>query len=317
MTVNRPAGQPAPSKNSPPTSRRSARQQRIASREANRNLSRAGTSGSSGGGAGPLLAMTGIAVIVGIIVILAAVNLTASKTPSNGLPDILAPTDIIPATIATSGHTLGSADAKVTIDLWSDFQCPYCGDFYRDEEAKIVSTYITTGKAKLVWHDEAIVDSIVGHGTESLDAANASRCAMDQGKFWLYHNWLYANQYTEGTGSFTKDRLKTIGQKAGLDMSTFGSCVDNGTHDAEVRAETASAPVNSDGQHGTPTILVNGKLTTDFSLAVVSAAIDSALGIAPSPSPSTSAAPTASGSIAPTASPTAAPASVAPSASAS
>ena len=302
MTSNRPSGRPSNAGGVPPTSRRSARQQRLASREANRALARAGTHGSSGS-SGPLLMYTVIAVAIAAIVIGGALILTNQSKPAT--QSLTAPNPPVgsantPKSIPASGLTLGNADAKHTIDVYEDFQCPYCRDFTVDSEPQIVANYVATGKAKLVWHDKVIIDSGVG-GTESLDAANAARCAEDQGMFWPYHDWLYANQYTEGSGAFTKDRLKTIGQLAGVpDLTKFNSCVDSGTHNDEVKSASAASTYTS-----TPTIVVDGTPTSGFDYATVAAALDKALGVTPSPSAGSSASASAGATASPSASPAA------------
>jgi protein-disulfide isomerase len=238
-----------------------------------------------------------IAVAVAAVVIAGAFLLTNQSKTAQSVGPISAPVGsaITPKTISSSGFTLGNADAKHTIDLYEDFQCPVCRDFTHDVEPQIVSNYVATGKAKLVWHDFLVIDAKVG-GTESLDAANAARCANDQNMFWPYHDWLYANQYFEGSGAFTKDRLKSIGKQAGIaDLTKFNSCVDSGTHNAEVQAETHPSDAG-----GTPSIYVDGgSVLASSDYATIAAALDKALGVTPSPSvapsPSTaSPAPTAS-----------------------
>jgi protein-disulfide isomerase len=301
MSQSRPNGRPsAPGKSVPPTSRRSARQQRLANREANRALSRAGTSGSSGGGLGTLMLWTAIAIVIGVVVIGGAYMLTSksSNGSSYGSP---IPARVVTSTdVPTSGQTLGYTDAKLTVDVYSDFQCPNCLAFALETEPTLVDKYVKTHKIKIVYRDFLVIDGNTG-GHESLDAANAARCAADQGKFWLYHDVLYANQHREGSGAFTKDRLKTMGGLIGLDMSTFGTCVDNGQHNAEI--QTAQTSVPTDAQ-GTPAVYVVGKLVANFDTATISAAIDAALNPA-SPSPSVAATPSASAAAtgAPTASP--------------
>jgi protein-disulfide isomerase len=248
-----------------------------------------------------------IAVAIAAIVIAGAFLLTSqpkAKQQPLGSPNGPVGSAITPLSIPANGQTLGNANAPHTIDIYEDFQCPVCRDFTADVEPQIVANYVATGKAKLVWHDFVVNDANLG-GTESLDAANAARCASDQGKFWPYHDWLYANQYPEavgGSGAFTKDRLKTIGQLVGIaDLTKFNSCVDGGTHDAEIRAESHPSDAT-----GTPSIYVDGgSVLPGYSYSVISQALDKALGVTPSPSAgaSASASATPSATPAPSASP--------------
>jgi protein-disulfide isomerase len=301
MTQSRPNGRPdAAGKSAPPTSRRSARQQRLANREANRALSRAGTSGSASGGAGTIMLWSVVAIVVGLIVIGGALYLT-NQAASAPMGSPIPPHVVTPSGIAENGRTLGSADAKVTIDAWEDFRCTACFDFTMTTEPQLVDNYIKTGKVKFVFHDFLVIDSKTPGATESRDAANAALCASDQGKFWALHDWLFTNQSPrEAPGAFTLDRLVAIGKDAGMDMTSFEPCVRNGTHLTEIASEQGTVPSDAGG---TPSIYVNGKLMTDYSYATISAAIDAALN--PSASPATSATPTSAAT--PTTAPTAAP----------
>jgi protein-disulfide isomerase len=243
-----------------------------------------------------------VALVVAAVVIGGAVwwsNQPKTKPP---LHSAVAPAGsaVTPSSIPENGFTLGDPNAKHTIDVYEDFQCPNCRDFTHDTEPQIVANYVAGGRAKLVWHDFIVIDKNPGTlGTESLDAANAARCANDQSQFWLMHDWLYANQYTEASGAFTKDRLKAIGKAAGIkDLNKFNSCVDAGTHNDEINAE--SIP---DGATGTPTVVLDGKILAAFDYATVSAALDGALGVTPSPSVSPSPSPTPTSTPTPIASP--------------
>jgi protein-disulfide isomerase len=202
----------------------------------------------------------------------------AAHTPNSGqnLPAIMMPSaaDLTPASIPSNGRTLGSATAAHTLDIWEDFQCGSCRDFTIDTESQLLGAYVVTGKVKIVFHDFIVVDSMVG-GTESLDAANAAYCAADQGQFWTYHDWLFANQYAEGSGAYSNDRLQAIGVAAGIhDMTTFNACVSGGIHDGEISAETPPA-----GAIGAPTMTVDGgEPLSDWDYDTVSTAIDVAGG---------------------------------------
>jgi protein-disulfide isomerase len=292
--------------NVPPTSRRSARQQRIANREANRNLSRASTRGASGANS-QFLIYTAVAVVIAVVVIAAAFILSNQKgTPSSqlGAPNAPAGSMVTPASIPSNGRTLGDPNAPVTLDLWEDYQCTACWTFTHDMEPQIVANYVATGKVKVVFHDYLTIDSYQAGAHESADAANAAQCANDQGRFWQYHDWLFANQYQENSGAFTKDRLKSIAAAmGGLDTARFNTCVDSGSHDADVQAEQKNLP---SGAKGTPSIVVNGTLLGSYDYATIAKAIDTALGVSPSPSVSATATPpviTATPSVVPAASP--------------
>jgi protein-disulfide isomerase len=143
---------------------------------------------------------------------------------------------------------LGSADAAIVIREYGDFQCPSCGAFARQIEPQIRAAYIDTGIARLEWHDFAWI------GRESRDAANAARCAGDQGAFWEYHDVLYRSQAGENQGAFSKERLKDLGERLDLEPVAFGACVDGDSHADAVARDMAD--VRERGFNATPTFLV-------------------------------------------------------------
>jgi protein-disulfide isomerase len=254
-----------------------------------RQLARAGTARSPGGGLA-LLLWSGVAVVIALVVIGGAIVLTQHATPTPGAP--VPPTVLTPSDIASSDRTLGNPNAPVTIDLYGDFRCSACLYFTVNSgiEGQVIDKYVRSGEAKLVWHDFLSIDLNQGN-TASRDAANAAWCAADQGKFWTMHDWLYANDGggTEVPSVFTQDRLLAIGQAAGLDMSKFTPCVTGGTHFQAIAEEMSNAPKDLTG---TPTVYVDGKQIDPGQVPTfqdISTAVDSALAQATSaPSASTS-----------------------------
>jgi len=108
--------------------------------------------------------------------------------------------------VSSSDFITGDTNAPVTIVLYVDFQCPFCGKFFKDTEQTVLADYIKAGKVKLVSRDFAFL------GDESLKAAEAARCAADQGKFWEYHDYLFTHQKGENQGNFSNLNLKTYAQ---------------------------------------------------------------------------------------------------------
>ena len=86
-------------------------------------------------------------------------------------------------------------------------------------------------------------------------AAEATECADDQGKFWEYHDLLYANQ-----GALDVDSLKGYAAELGLDTATFNDCLDTGKQTAEVEKDSQDA--QSYGGTGTPAFFINGLLVS-------------------------------------------------------
>lgn len=160
------------------------------------------------------------------------------------------PSTTVPPGITQNGHVRGQANAPVTIDEYADFQCPACGMFARTTEAQILSSYVAKGQVKIVFHNFAFL------GQESNWASEAALCAGEQGKFFDFHDRLYAAQSGENQGAFAKDRLKKMGNDLGL-TPAFGACVDSGKYAQTVRDEQKAG--QAIGVSKTPTLFVNGK----------------------------------------------------------
>jgi protein-disulfide isomerase len=116
-------------------------------------------------------------------------------------------------------NAAGDPNAPIKIEEYSDFQCPYCGQFTETTEPQLMETYVADGTVYFVYHSfgEFI-------GSESGDSAEAAYCAGDQEKFWEMHDIIFANQAGENAGAFTDRRLTAFAEKLELDMNAFTSC---------------------------------------------------------------------------------------------
>lgn len=157
------------------------------------------------------------------------------------------------------GISLGDPKAPVTIVEFADFQCPFCGRFHQAVEPRIKAEYVQTGKARFIYRDFAFLDSVSGNEQgESHRAAEAARCANDQGKFWEYHDYLYEHQKGENQGAFSDDNLKRFAAAVGLDSGEFNSCFASGKHKDAVLSDTVAG--RKAGVNGTPATFINGRL---------------------------------------------------------
>ena len=154
-----------------------------------------------------------------------------------------------PATTAAGpsadDRAIGPATAPVTIVEYGDFGCPTCLAW---EKAGILNQVISQygDKVHFVWRDFPVITA------QSPKAAEAGRCAQDQGKFWAYHDLLYAKAPALDVNS-----LKTYAAQMGLDAAKFNQCLDSGQHQAEVNRDEQDAYA----YHftGTPSFLINGQ----------------------------------------------------------
>jgi len=146
---------------------------------------------------------------------------------------------------------LGSPDAPVTIVEFGDYQCPFCQRWNTNTKPPIVDNFIETGKAKLVFVDLAII------GPDSQKAHAGSYCADEQGLYWEYHDFLYANQGHENSGWVNSNNLKSLVSGIdGLDTDSFAQCLDSGKYEQRVKDNTNIA--KKAGARSTPSFIIIG-----------------------------------------------------------
>jgi len=153
-------------------------------------------------------------------------------------------------------NAMGNPDAPVKIEEFSDFQCPYCKKFSDEAEKLIVDNYIATGKVYFVYIPYGPTGEYIG--PESKDSALASFCAAEQGKFWEYHDIIFANHSGENVGDYTEKRLMAFAETLELDMDSFRSCYIDEKY--EQRLAEGIAYGKSAGIGPTPSFLINGKI---------------------------------------------------------
>jgi protein-disulfide isomerase len=151
-----------------------------------------------------------------------------------------------------TGFAVGSGSA--TVDIYEDFLCPHCKEF-EDSSGAAVQQLGTQNKAHVVYHPIAILNgsSTTNYSTRS---AAAAACAAADGKFREYAEALFAQQPSEGSAGLSDDQLVQIGKSIGLNNSSFGKCVRDGTYKSWVTHVTDEA--SAAGVTGTPTVKVNG-----------------------------------------------------------
>lgn len=136
---------------------------------------------------------------------------------------------------------VGGESAKVVIEEFSDFACPFCGGGARRMK-RLLNLY--GAKIRLVFRNYPLnADSIV--------AAEASLAAHAQGKFWHMHDLLYDNP-----NAHSRADLISYGRKIGLQMDRFTKDLDTHKHRTQVDREIALGTKKM--IKGTPTFFING-----------------------------------------------------------
>ena len=161
------------------------------------------------------------------------------------------------------GPSFGPEDAKVTVVEFSDFQCPYCSraanvvDQVKEKYGTRV--HFVFRQFPLPMHENA-------HG-----AAEAALAANAQGKFWEFHDKLFANQ-----GKLTREGLEGFAKEAGLNVADFKKALDSKAFAGDVDSDVKLG--ESVSVSGTPTMFINGaRVANPTSFEAIAAQIDGAL----------------------------------------
>jgi protein-disulfide isomerase len=166
--------------------------------------------------------------------------------------------------VAANDPSYGDAKAAVTIVEFSDFQCPYClraMPTLKQVQQKYGS------RVRVVWKDFPLYRI----HPQALKAAEGARCAEEQGKFWPYHDILFANQ-----SALMLDDLKKYAKDLSLDTPRFNMCMDSAKYAARVK-EGIDAGMRL-GVSSTPTLFINGRvLPGAYPIDEISAVIDEEL----------------------------------------
>jgi protein-disulfide isomerase len=137
----------------------------------------------------------------------------------------------------------GDGGARVTLVEFTDYQCPVCARHARETSPEILKEFVDTGRVRYVVMDLPL-ESI---HTSAFKAAEASRCARDQGKYWEMHDRLFEQQRAlEPWGAHA--------EALGLDLAAWQQCLDSGRHAAGIREDMAEA--QRLGARGTPSFLL-------------------------------------------------------------
>lgn len=158
----------------------------------------------------------------------------------------LKPPPIQRAQVTTNGAPFkGAEKAQVTIVKFEDFECPFCKNV-QPTLASVLKQY--NGRVRVV-HKDLPLEAI--HRQAQL-AAEAARCAGDHGKFWEYHDILYAK-----APKFAADDLKAYAKDMSLDTAKFDQCLTSGKYRAAVQKDLSEGAQL--GLTGTPTFFINGR----------------------------------------------------------
>jgi protein-disulfide isomerase len=150
------------------------------------------------------------------------------------------------ATVPVEGAPIrGTKAAPITIVEFSDFHCPFCKKV-QPTLMEVLAKY--PDKVRLIYKDLPLE----GLHPQARRASEAARCAGDQGKFWEYHDKIYA-----GGPDVAPEYLRKLATDVGLELKAFETCLADGKHKPGIQTDLDQA--SQLGLSGTPAFFINGR----------------------------------------------------------
>lgn len=209
-----------------------------------------------------------IAGIAAAAVVLIGILFWANRGSSN-LPGLHTADAAALEGIPTNGRIIGDPNAPVHLIEYGDYQCPACASFHTSYFPLLLSDYISTGKVQFEFRDLAFL------GPDSITAAEAAACSIEQDGFWPYHDTIFSNHYGENLGNLSKSRLLKMAELADLDKDKISSCLKDGATSADV--QTMHQEATNLGITSTPSFVLNGEVEQWAGWDALKQSIDNAL----------------------------------------
>jgi protein-disulfide isomerase len=158
---------------------------------------------------------------------------------------------VVKAKLSIEGaYSMGSKDAPLTMVEFTDFQCPFCQRFHVNTFAELKRDYIDTGKLRFVSRDLPL-----DFHPNAMQAAEAGRCAGEQGQFWAMRDRMNGNPDRLDIGS-----LLIYAQELKMNLIGFRACIQSQKYKNAIQSDIQMA--QKIGANGTPSFVV-GKSTPD------------------------------------------------------
>ncbi|BDU08877.1 DsbA family protein [Nocardia cyriacigeorgica] len=173
---------------------------------------------------------------------------SAGATPAAEAPDPVASTGAI---------VVGNPDAKVTVRVVADLQCPIC-KLFEEANGQVLADGVANGSVKVEYNIASFLDEMSTTDFSSR-GANAAYCVTDTGvdKFQAWLQAMFAQQPPEGGNGLSDEQLIEIAKSVGYTDPSVAQCITDRTYDKFVKAK--SKKLLDEGIKGTPTVFVNGE----------------------------------------------------------
>ncbi len=170
---------------------------------------------------------------------------TAQAAAPGNAAAVSTPAPIQRVNVTVDGNpSLGPDNAPVTIIEFSDFECPYCKQWFTSTWPQLQKAY--GSKIRLVYRDLPLTDI----HPDAEPAAEAAGCAGEQNQYWAYHDRLFSSS------SLGQNVYISYATALKLDVTKFTDCLNSHRYQADIQADAQYG--KSLGITGTPTFFVNG-----------------------------------------------------------
>lgn len=186
-----------------------------------------------------------IGIIVLGVILLGGIVWAVTSVPSDA--GTRAQTDVNASFRDDNDPALGKSDSQNVLRVFGDFQCPAC------KAAEPGLNHVRQAYAdrlKIVWDDFPL-----NSHRNARPAANAARCAEEQGKFWEMHDALYETQASWSDKPDPTSDFRALAKRIGLNEEAFAACLDDRQYDAKIAADMQEG--NANGVDATPTFFIN------------------------------------------------------------
>lgn len=218
-----------------------------------------------------------IAIFVVVALVLINANAPAGPGPRNMASDGIVitngdngltavTTEAIPGDGTPTPTDTAAFDTQLHIVTYLDYLCPFCNQFETANSAAI-EQLVESGLATLEVHPISILDRVSAGSKYPTRAASAAACVADlePDAFLDVNRAFFAAQPEEGTSGLTNDDLVGIAQAAGVTSEEIVDCIRDERFTSWVAAATSRALADdslkdSEGNFGTPRVLVNGQI---------------------------------------------------------
>ncbi len=204
-----------------------------------------------------------IGVLIATVLVIGGGAYMTSKKSSSPTNKIV-PEHLLQHLVREDVPVIGSANAKVSVVEFADFQCPACGVLH--QVLKEIKKQYADKSVRFVFRQFPLPQH-----ENAIPAAKASLAALAQGKFWEYQDMLFEHQT-----NLKQEDLEAYAKQLEMNMDTFTATMATTSISDTIQRDRTDG--DTLGVRSTPTIFINNiQYTGKYSLEDISAVIDSEL----------------------------------------